>query len=88
MAVNDISFRFKQNTFKPPKLITGYCLSNYIRNTVTDNKIKEWNEKDGYHYNEDEIDILESNNVNAKIILKYEFVIPDNARYIIIDPQS
>ncbi|MFZ4929136.1 hypothetical protein [Chryseobacterium sp. Mn2064] len=55
---------------------------------ITDNKIKEWSEKDGYHYNEDEIDILESNNVNAKIILKYEFIISDDARYIIIDPQS
>ncbi|MGN7863514.1 hypothetical protein [Chryseobacterium sp. 22458] len=54
---------------------------------ITNNIINEWSEKDGYHYNEDEIDILESNNVNAKIILKYEFVIPDDARYIIIDPQ-
>ena len=54
------------------------------KDDITDNVIKEWNEKDGYEYSEKEVDILESNNVNAKILLKYEFIIPDESRYIII----
>jgi len=54
------------------------------KDDITQNIIKEWNEQDGYTYNEDEIDILESNNVNAKILLKYEIIIPEQTRYIII----
>lgn len=56
------------------------------KDDITDDVIKEWNEKDGYNYNENEVDILESNNVNAKILLKYEFIIPEETRYLIIKP--
>lgn len=55
------------------------------KDDITQNIIKEWSEKDGYTYNEDEVDILESNNVNAKILLKYEIIIPQETRYIIIE---
>lgn len=51
---------------------------------ITEDIIKEWNENDGFDYNKDEIDILESNNVNVKILLKYEISIPEESRYIII----
>lgn len=56
------------------------------KDDITENIIKEWSENDGYKYNEEEVDILESNNVNAKILLKYEFIIPEEAKYLIIDP--
>lgn len=56
------------------------------KDDITDDVIKEWNEKDGYNYDENEVDILESNNVNAKILLKYEFIIPEETRYLIINP--
>ncbi|MGG7440193.1 hypothetical protein [Chryseobacterium arthrosphaerae] len=56
------------------------------KDDITDDVIKEWNEKDGYNYDENEVDILESNNVNAKILLKYEFIIPEETRYLIIKP--
>lgn len=54
------------------------------KDDLTENLLKEWNEKDGYNYNIDEVDILESNNVNAKILLKYNFVIPEETKYLII----
>lgn len=54
------------------------------RSNITEDIIKEWSEKDGFEYDEDEVDILESNNVNIKILLKYRFIIPEETRYIII----
>lgn len=54
-------------------------------NDITEDVIKEWSEKDGYEYNADEVSILESTNVNVKVLLKFEFNIPENASYIIIN---
>ncbi|AYN00244.1 hypothetical protein [Chryseobacterium sp. 3008163] len=50
-------------------------ITEYQKEIITNDIITKWNENDGYDYNIEEIDILESNNVNMKILFKGDYVL-------------
>ena len=60
-------------------------VTSYSKENITDQKIQEWSEKDKFNYNASEVDILESNNVNIKILLKFEFLFEEDSKFLIID---
>ncbi|WP_298248320.1 hypothetical protein [uncultured Christiangramia sp.] len=62
-------------------------VSEYQKELITDDLIREWNEKEGQNYTEQEVDVLESNHVNAKILFKSEFIFDENFRFLIINPE-
>lgn len=45
-------------------------------------KTAKWKERDGIEYSEDEIEVLEQNSVNIKILFKFEMEITDESKYI------
>lgn len=60
-------------------------VTNYSKENITDQKIQEWSEKDKFKYNAEEVDILESNNVNIKVLLKFEYIFKENINVLILD---
>jgi len=60
-------------------------VTEYQKDIVTDETIREWKEKDNITYNYDEVDVLEKNNVNVKIIFKFEYIIPDSVDFLILE---
>jgi hypothetical protein len=52
------------------------------REAVTPKDILIWNRNDGYKYDENEVDIIQSNHVNVKVELKYQMTNLDEARYL------
>lgn len=60
-------------------------VTEYQQNDITGEIIKEWKEKDSITYNHEEVEILENNNVNVKILFKFEYVIPESVAFLIIE---
>lgn len=60
-------------------------VTEYQKEKITEDKIKEWNEKEGYNYNEEEVDILESNNINIKILFKHQYLINEESQFLILN---
>ena len=48
-------------------------VTEYQKEEITANRIKEWKEKDKLDYSEEDVDILESNNVNIKVLYKCDY---------------
>ena len=60
-------------------------VAEYQKEDITDSKIKEWNLSDGYNYNSAEVDILESNNINIKVICKNDFRLGNAENFLILE---
>lgn len=60
-------------------------VTKYSKENITDQKIQEWSEKDKFKYNAEEVDILESNNVNMKVLLKFDYIFQKDLNVLIID---
>ncbi|TFD91936.1 hypothetical protein E2605_19045 [Dysgonomonas capnocytophagoides] len=60
-------------------------VTEYQKEDITDSKIKEWTLNDGYDYTSAEVDILESNNINIKVICKNDFKFRNPDNFLIIE---
>ncbi|MBA6154275.1 hypothetical protein [Gelidibacter maritimus] len=60
-------------------------ITEYSKENLTDENIQKWRESDKFDYNAEEVDILESNNINIKVLLKFDFIINDNLKALILD---
>ncbi|WP_165045649.1 hypothetical protein [Dysgonomonas sp. ZJ709] len=56
----------------------------YQIGVITTNTIQEWSQKDGNEYTASEIEVLESNNINIKILCKFEFKFEDSLNFLVI----
>lgn len=59
-------------------------VTDYEKGPITNKLIKELSEQDNQKYSKEEVDILESNNVNIKIIFKFQFLIENNSNLMIL----
>ena len=60
-------------------------VTEYQKEDITDSKIQEWNLSDEYDYTSAEVDILESNNINIKVICKNDFKFGNPDNFLIIE---
>lgn len=61
-------------------------VTEYQKSEITDDKIKEWKEKDSQDYSMTDVDVLESNNINIKVIFKGDYLIKSFKNIKIIGP--
>lgn len=61
-------------------------VTEYQKSEITADKIKEWNEKDKLDYSQIDVDVLESNNVNIKVLFKSDYVIKSYKNIIVLEP--
>lgn len=77
-------------TSKSPKWFNNQLLvdvTEYSKGEIGDDDIKTWNEKDGLKYTSGDVEILESNNVDIKILFKGEYKFKDGFNATIIKLQ-
>ena len=60
-------------------------ITEYSKGVITNEEIQKWNEKEKYEFSMEEVDILESNNINIKVISKFRYNIPDDASILVLD---
>ncbi|HAT4001768.1 TPA: hypothetical protein I9Y90_003318 [Elizabethkingia anophelis] len=60
-------------------------VTEFQNEVITSNKVSEWSIRDGYEYNKEEIDVLESNNVDIKILFKSDYILKNKKSFIVFD---